>query len=782
MRTRILITILLLLLVVFLWNATSGEGFQDFETAASDRFNTLAAGTNPIANPAAEIGISVEKANTLRTLSDIALNSPVAVREADGTIELQEATNPIHPRIDDENSLLGMVKFCKDTGKQQNPFADAKFAANCGMCMTQGSLITGENFSKPTGVLVYEQDKKDAFQVQTDNKLIFPRVIPSVNAATCAGASKTDSAKPVLAITAKDYNAFKRRFECQAGHKIGEECAMCLNNNAYTWFPLAGGIEERSFVFYGKGLVTVQVGGETKATAVPLTEATAVTVPLGKAKERQAVKISIMTDVSGTNPFVYGSMVSKLPNAKIYKLELSRFIEKDSITNSTPRIAGSKFFLSEGRSLQKLTSAPTVEKMVLEGSLPLTFAEPNQLAVYDCPTAALVGSVESAEILVDHPCLKPKGQGPGTWSDECLRQTVLDAGCSTEGDLYRNLPPAAARNFDISAALKNLKDITVGKIGKDPLITKLCTGEDISTPCDTYLNGGVPNKACLVYLYTNQSSQSSRVGTAYPGADSRYASQDGNVPTFCRVEGTLNPERDEGQAELLKAARDGYKGKLGIEAVKQVLSDTFVRATGSLDLNKDDSQGGRKTSWTKCYGIPIADTPLKPTTVNSEGKTVEKVSSCLTSLPPSFTPLRNRNMGRIQMTTNFILSFTITPNGFVGAWANLMHFNATGWDYGWGGRAPGIWFWPNSTRFHVRICDTKDHNWGIDSSENIPLRSKSTFRLECRDREVTLTVNSKMFRATQPTSRYSGPLTVWMSNPWYPAANGLIENFCFQPL
>ena len=783
MRAHIVVTILLLLLVVFLWNATSEEAFQDFETLAEDRFNRLAAQTNPIANPAAQIGIPTAQANTLRTLADIALNSPVAVRDADGTIELQEPTNPIRPRIDDENSFLGMVKFCKETGKQENPFADAKFAANCGMCLTQGSLITGETFSKPTGVLVYEQDKKDALQVQADNKYIFPRVIPSVNAATCAGANKSGSAKPVLAITAKDYNAFRKRFECQATHKIGEECAMCMNNNAYTWFPTDGGIEDRSFVFFGKGLVTVEVGGQAFATAVPLSESTATTVNLNKAKERQAVKLTVVTDISGTNPFLYGTMVSRLPHGRIYRLEISRFIEKDSITNSTPRIAGSRFFLSEGRSLQKLVSSPTAQQMVLEGSLPLTFAEPNQLAVYDCPRAPLVGAQESAEIFIDHPCLKPKGQGPGTWTDACMRQTILEAGCSTEGDLYRNLPPMSARGFEISAALKNLQDMTAGKIGKDPVITKLCTGEDISTPCDPFLNGGVPNRACLTYLYRNQSSLNPRVGTAYPGANARFASQVGNVPTFCRQQGTLNPVTDEGEAELLRAARDGYKGKLGIEAVKLLLSDTFVRATGELDLNKEDSQGGRKTSWTKCFGIRIADSPLKPTTVNAQGKTVEKTSNCLTSLPNSFTPIRNRNMGRIQMPLNYVLSFTVTPNGFVGGWANFLHFGTIQWDgLLWGARALGIWFWPGTTRFHVRICDTRDFNWGIDSTENIPLGSKSTFRLECRDREVTVTVNSRVFRATQPTSRYSGPLTAWMGNPWYPAANALIENFCFQPL
>lgn len=779
MRTSTLVlTILLLILVLFLWNSTSQEGF---ETAAQDRFNQLASRTNPIQNPAAPIGVSVGEANTIRTLADIALNSPVVLPQADGSVEFAERTNHIGPRIDDENSMLGLVEFCRKTGASSSPFSDAKFTSNCGMCMSQGTLITGKSFTKPTGVLVYDKDKEDAIATAKSNGYVFPRVIPSVGAATCVGASKGNDAKPVLAITAKDYTSFQKRFDCIHKQKIGDECAICMNNQQYTWSSAAGGVQDRAFVFYGTGLITVEVAGRVIATDLKLTESSRTSVPLGKAREGQAFKLTIKQEAEGQTPSVYGVMESKLPSNSSYKLELGRFVDKDSTTNSTPRRAGTKFFVSETRFLQKLVPAPNTMTMVLEGSVPLTFVESDELATFDCPSAPLVGSQASAELFVDHPCLKPKGQGPGNWSDACLQHTVLEAGCSTEGDLYKNLPPASSRQFDIPSILTNLRTL-VSRVGKDPVSTRLCTGENISTPCDSFLDGGIPDKQCLVYLYKNQGSTSRRVGSSYPGANNQFASQGSGVAQFCRPQGSLNPETPAGEAELMRIARDGYKGKMGIEALKVYLPEVFNRATGNLSLEQEDNKGGRKTSWKQCFGIQIADRPNQTTTVNTKGETVDKLTTCLPSLPLSFRPRKNFKAGSIQMPQNFVLSFTITPNGYTGGWGNLMHFNATGWDYGWGGRSPGIWFWPGGTRFHVRIADTRDHNWGVDSAQNIPLNSKSLFRLECRGRDVSLTVNDKVFRATQPTSRYTGPLNVWLGCPWYPSANCLIENFCFQPL
>ena len=53
---------------------------------------------------------------------------------------------------------------------------------------------------------------------------------------------------------------------------------------------------------------------------------------------------------------------------------------------------------------------------------------------------------------------------------------------------------------------------------RDRTFMMKCFGQDLSTPCDPYLSaGGVPNQACMIYLYTNQSAASDFVGAAYSG-------------------------------------------------------------------------------------------------------------------------------------------------------------------------------------------------------------------------------------------------------------------------
>ena len=73
-----------------------------------------------------------------------------------------------NPRIDDVNSLLGDINFCKqhviDSGRT-NPFSNDKFNSICGICMTRGSILNDNtDFSygtstSGTGVVVYPSDK-----------------------------------------------------------------------------------------------------------------------------------------------------------------------------------------------------------------------------------------------------------------------------------------------------------------------------------------------------------------------------------------------------------------------------------------------------------------------------------------------------------------------------------------------------------------------------------------------------------------------------------------------
>ena len=89
-----------------------------------------------------------------------------------------------------------------------------------------------------------------------------------------------------------------------------------------------------------------------------------------------------------------------------------------------------------------------------------------------------------------------------------------------------------------------------------------------------------------------------------------YRALDNTVEQYCRLAGSLNPQSSDksGRDELMIIFNSGYKGKSGLDAIKQYLTDMYDRSINQdLDANKSDAQGGRKDSIRKCLGLNVRD-------------------------------------------------------------------------------------------------------------------------------------------------------------------------------
>jgi hypothetical protein len=643
--TYILLGIIVLALVCLLYNYSSlckrdigaVEGFQlTLEEENANRFNPLAAQTNPVKNPAVAIGVSEAKGRDLQDMFQAALN--VGIQQADGAGSFKEtpATNPISVRVDDENTFLGKVKMCKEKGVGANPFSDPAFAKDCGMCISSGSLITGETFTGPKGVLVYKADKEQAISEQKINGHKFPRVIPSLNSAQCVGASKSDSGLPVLALNKEDYEGYRKRSACKIGHAFSEECGLCVSTKEYSWVPKKGGIQPITIFLWGMGALTVKLAGRTVSNGNNLSMGTPLAIAIGRVAEGTSMEILVNKGATVEGPFVYGAITSPMANGGIYRLPIDRFLEKDTVSGSSIRKTEVKYFSDIKASCAKILPQPNKDSMNLQGNIPVTLVESDQLSAYDCPSSPFVMSEDNAQILVADPCLK-KGQIPGNYSAECLRQTILEAfenpsSCTEEGEWYKNLSLDFG-NKD-RAQIRTMVQNQRKNMAKDPASRRGCTGEDISTPCDK----GLTNE-CLVYLYKNRSENNPRIGRAYPSAPTSYTSSSANTSIqFCRKEGSLNPDKGDNpsgylaaEAKLLEVSR-GYRGQNGIEAVKLYLSDVFTNAIGNTDLKNDN--------WNKCFGIPIADKPPENVAKNSKNDVIRAVEAAAAEVCNS-TPVQN---------------------------------------------------------------------------------------------------------------------------------------------
>lgn len=786
MRTLPLtITIILVILVVVYYYNYSPEGYETLTEKVTDRTNPLAQLQDPQKNPAAPVGISESAGANLRNMSQVALNVPSIV-PVNGVLTQGPLVDPISPRIDNENSYLGMIKMCKDKGVGDRPFDDPAFAANCGMCVTSGSLKSGETFNKPTGVLVYAADKADAQKDKTTNQHIFPRVVPSIDAATCQGASRSDSSKPSLAITQADFDAFKARAACKASHGLGNGCAHCVSNKESSWIPANGGIQPLTLWLWGAGNVVVTVGGQKVAGADSLKPAvlsdSTMQIPLGRVKEGTSFNVTVSKGTSVEGPFVYGILTSVTPANKPYKLPIEKFLELDKVSGTFVRKGAPKYFSEVKAYSAKLLPQGGQLSMALDGFVPLTFVEPDQLAAFDCASSPFVSSQASAELLINDPCLNPRGQGPANYTKECLQQALLNAGCSTNGTWYKN-PTIDGKTTiaDWTAAVAKLANMP--SAATDVNISMGCRGVDVSTPCDAYLGGGIPNAACMAYLYSNNSESSKRAGRAYTTAGNKFTSNNGKQLQFCQPEGSLNPANPNGMSALQTAAA-GYNGLSGMEAVRRFLSDVFTKATSDLDINKPDAEGGRKDSWAKCIGAPIAAPLPGSVGLNSRSDVIANGQQCH-SLFPSRIDLNGRqgnNLGQIDVTGDYILSFDITLRSLQGPYTNIIHFTTTGNNCCYAGdRCPAIWFFPGGSQFHVMVGDMEVGNWGVNTNP-IPLNQKVSFKLVCQGPSVSVTAAGQVINATQPRARGTGRATVWLSDPWSPPANALVENLCYTPL
>ena len=537
-------------------------------------------------------------------------------------------------------SFLGMVKMCREKGAAANPFADPAFARDCGMCISSGSLITGQTFTAPTGVLVYKKDKEQAISEQKTNGYTFPRAIPSLKSAQCVGASKSDSGLPVLAVTKEDYDAFRKRSACKLGHAFSEECGLCVSTKEYSWVPKSGGTQPITLWVWGVGVVSVLLGGTVVKDFTDVSMSSPLKISLGKVPEGTTIEIraKMKTEAQGwatqlgiamDGPYVYGAITSPIANGGIYKLPIDRFLEKDTVSGSSIRKTEVKYFSEIKVSCAKILPQPNKNSMHLQGNIPVTLVESDQLAAYDCPSSPFVMSEDSAQILVADPCLK-KGQAPGNYSAECLRQTILEAGCNAEGEWYKNLSLDFG-NKD-RAQIRSMVQNHKKNMATDPASRRGCTGEDISSPCDS----GLTNE-CLVYLYKNRSENNPRIGRAYPAAPTSHTSSSGDSAKpsiqFCRKEGSLNPDKRDNpsgylaaEAKLLEVSR-GYKGQKEIEAVKLYLSDVFTNAIGNTDLKNDN--------WNKCFGIPIAVKPPANVAKNAINDVIRAVQAPPSSLAAS---------------------------------------------------------------------------------------------------------------------------------------------------
>lgn len=125
----------------------------------------------------------------------------------------------------------------------------------------------------------------------------------------------------------------------------------------------------------------------------------------------------------------------------------------------------------------------------------------------------------------------------------------------------------------------------------------------------------------------------------------------------------------------------------------------------------------------------------------------------------------------IEWTGSFTYMFWIKPTGINGQWSNVLHKGNSD-----GHRHPAVWFYPGSTRLHIRSGNAPGDNNGCDADINLPMGSWTHIAFSHSNQGVTVYHNGRVTCQTNygGPARNDGPL--YVSNPWYESARSVLAD------
>ena len=255
-------------------------------------------------------------------------------------------------------------------------------------------------------------------------------------------------------------------------------------------------------------------------------------------------------------------------------------------------------------------------KMALRVNIPVTFVDPTDDTAGRCASGPYLTQEGSAKILQSGTCFQP-GNGPGSFSLDCLQEKFNELGCTSAGTGYPgDTTSAASLNTDASGNPRQLGDVAdliyenairastgVSTSGQKLNLSDwnqasmFCTGVQISTPCDAVEVTGQMTQDCMADLYANRGS-GTRTGGTYSSTN-KQASLTGSKNRFCTTNGLLSPFGPDGSPQQ-DAINRAFASGGTIQNVKDLYDQTHRSANDNTLADSD-----RSSAIADCYGVSL---------------------------------------------------------------------------------------------------------------------------------------------------------------------------------
>jgi hypothetical protein len=638
------------------------------------------------------------------------------------------------PRIDDNNSLLYMIDFCYQGGKAANPFADSSFAANCGMCMTHGTLLDGRGASN-FGVVVYPADKTYSITQGID-------AVPSSHAATCAPIVKSSTAGSnvtSVAINATQYSATRsymnnNMYSITAGTGAGQHKISCTGSSNGTANVIKGG-------FFRDGAWDTHIGSTIDYTRTNLLTTTPLDASCIENTECSISTSSLQWDAATLCGYPNTTAVKDL------KVDASKTTASSltftwngglygniDYTLTPPHGTGTK--QSDNSVVYTgLTSATSYTFTITAGSLASSSTSANTLDNRDPITNVQFTGITQTQFTMTWSGGNNAQTIRFTLSDG-TNQNILTGDPASKTYTFTQLTPGTTYSIIISTTYvtPGTKTLTVSQTTTTPpppippaVPIRNIQFSGVTTTQFTMSWLGGDNASGITFRISNGTSQ-----TTYTG----------NVNTKSYPFTGLTPSTN----------------------YTVLITTTYTNATPTT-LTATGSQ--------------TTDAP-PPRVFTCPTPTV-KISS-------SFTPVRNTILSRnFVATSDFTLAMYVTPLGVVNEWSSLLHMT-TSQDQGpFGSRVLGIFFYPGtSNKLAIHIDHSTRPGWAARLTDQgglvVPftIGTTSLFSITCVGSSISISVDgSVVANFTHDGLRFRGSVILYGSNPWYPASNCRVDHLCY---
>jgi hypothetical protein len=764
-----------------------GDKHAQYIRDGASRFNPLMNLMNPSINPLYPEGASLSQVKEQEKNVQNALFN-IDAQPNNPSFDIQKDKR-MHVAINTGSGGPGVntIKMCEKLMEVDcNKFDDSNFAYSCGICHEEGRDSTGN--TKVGGLYVTEDTKLEAEENARAMNAKRPNYTPSVG--KCAPQRFTTTKEQCIRL--------KKQMECEMKKDFSMPgCSQCYQDGSFKYLDEGIAQSGVSLFLVGSGKYKITKLGTERVISEGTLSQTPQEISLGDLQEGDNLMIGVFPVMTGLFQFKEPPKVAGYIQGKTLTgdmtMDINRMIQVDTTSNVRPSIAS--FVEINDMSYAQMRPARGKLGMTLLLTNTFTFIETGEEEAALCPSAPFITKEKSAEILESSPCYK-KGSGPGKYSQECLQELWVGAGCEAAGEGYPTTDKLARELMtdDNGNALTISKIATkintassvsyTGRLGGKRLTipewdrySRFCTGKKITSPCDMDNKETGPLSAdCLAYLWDNVGATDNipgGLGPTYTNSK-QFASLNVNDTTrYCTRDGTFAPVNKNGEPNdnNINKVNEESRGR-GVRGVKDVYNriHAYANANGLPDEM-------RETAIQQCYGVELVNRTSvdKSNALMGANCTPEVLRTTLTN------PTGAIMLGIYTIRDTWTISFKINLTGTAPNWMNLVHLTSNNSDIsGFGSRSPGLWTFPNSTRLHFSMVTENNVNFVIDSAEELPLNQDIEITMSYEESMVSLKINgggiNKEYKQRFPTKFYRGNVRFYSPDPWYAPFKGVMTD------